>query len=577
MQQDNAIQYGRIAMRLIVMFAMLTVSSIFTAPVRAQSSPSDGPFRVTFNAQGLSQITYQGQALLPEDASVRRQPCSLRGTVILRSYDGVRVAPAGAKEERPHGHLPGPPTERQFDPDTRTLTVAYPWMELTCRYTVRDDRLEMRIEITNTSRHIIDKLHLNLVTLRLDPDAQTLVKTDYEVEKTDGRYPLIQGRFASGEIALVNDRIGRDLGLHIERRPKDSDQYHARLFIGEGHGNFHIDRSIHPGQTDRYTLSLRVGPKDDRPLNLVGDLVERMRAVYPSLVDWPDRRPIGRIMVARRTNRSGTNPRGYLMDESVDITTDEGLASFHKRFIDWAEKCVENAKRINAQGVIVWDLGGKEYPPANYYGEPRKLPKEIRPVVDEFFATFREAGLRTGVLLRWDRRPFRWHYDNQPIEGLPNAEQIGLLPVSDPVEFNSRKIEYAKERWGCELFYVDANNRTEFRSIRALARRHPDVLIIPEHAVLYEFGAGPELHTVARDKGKAPFIPEHVRTVYPNTFRVMPRLGLLDEQALRRSMRQGNVPMAPVFYSPGKRYEKIRRAVEQIGADKLRRFDAAGK
>ncbi|MFP4056572.1 MAG: discoidin domain-containing protein [Candidatus Brocadiia bacterium] len=64
------------------------------------------------------------------------------------------------------------------------------------------------------------------------------------------------------------------------------------------------------------------------------------------------------------------------------------------------------------------------------------------------------------------------------------------------VERMSRKIEYAKENWGCTIFYVDTNGvhrpvgeKQEFKWTlldplvwREIHKRHPDVLLIPEFA-----------------------------------------------------------------------------------------------
>jgi len=50
------------------------------------------------------------------------------------------------------------------------------------------------------------------------------------------------------------------------------------------------------------------------------------------------------------------------------------------------------------------------------------------------------------------------------------------------------KIDYARERWGATMFYVDSNGGIrrpdEIWQLRLLAEQRPDILLIPEHTYL---------------------------------------------------------------------------------------------
>ena len=93
------------------------------------------------------------------------------------------------------------------------------------------------------------------------------------------------------------------------------------------------------------------------------------------------------------------NPRGWFLDpKGVDVTTPAGRAAFKERVLQYADGSVALLKKMGAQGSIVWDLEGQEYPHAtSYLGDPRSLPEEMDAVADEFFARLRSDGLRTGV------------------------------------------------------------------------------------------------------------------------------------------------------------------------------------
>ncbi len=89
-----------------------------------------------------------------------------------------------------------------------------------------------------------------------------------------------------------------------------------------------------------------------------------------------------------------------------------------------------------------------------------------------------------------DRNPLGDDFSDIWPEGVP-AERF--YPI---VERMSRKIQYAKENWGCTLIYIDTNGvhrpvgeKQEYKWTlldphiwRELHKRHPDVLLIPEFA-----------------------------------------------------------------------------------------------
>jgi HEAT repeat protein len=231
---------------------------------------------------------------------------------------------------------------------------------------------------------------------------------------------------------------------------------------------------------------------------------------------WKDRRPIGSLFLANEGACSAINPSGYMA--AKDVTTPEGRAEFRKKLLETADRCVANLKAMNAQGVIVWDIEGYEFPGLKYVGDPRMLPEfspAMSEIAPEFFKKFTDAGLKVGVCLRpnyifripeehlikHNRDPRQhWGYMlyKEPGVAIEKGEyewfnKVQQDRVKDPVEELSSRIAYTKKNWGASIFYVDTNNYgknvngVEKGTLMPaamwarLAAKHPDVLFIPEH------------------------------------------------------------------------------------------------
>jgi hypothetical protein len=167
---------------------------------------------------------------------------------------------------------------------------------------------------------------------------------------------------------------------------------------------------------------------------------------------------------------------------------------------------------MDAQGMILWDVEGQEFPHAtSYLGDPRSLPPELDGVIDEFFQRFRDAGLRTGLCIR-PQRPVRAAY----------AEGVFQMEVADPVENLNSKIAEAQRRWGCTLFYVDSNGDPSLPldagQFKKVAEAHPDVLLIPEQQNLLYYA-----YTAPYDELRqgVASTPPPVLRAYPGAFSVL--------------------------------------------------------
>jgi hypothetical protein len=209
---------------------------------------------------------------------------------------------------------------------------------------------------------------------------------------------------------------------------------------------------------------------------LVTVLVAAMLYIFRSQVHWPDRRPIGVLFLASDYHSSASNPRGWFNEKSLNITGTNGSETFRRALTEYTDRSLEILKRTGAQGVIVWDLEGEQFPhKTTFIGDPRllnRLAPEMDAMADEFFQRLRDAGLRVGVTIR----PQQLIFDN----GGPRQTQVLNL-----AKILREKIAYARQRWGATLFYLDSNYSAlrpdELWQLRRVAREFPDVLLIPEH------------------------------------------------------------------------------------------------
>lgn len=235
----------------------------------------------------------------------------------------------------------------------------------------------------------------------------------------------------------------------------------------------------------------------------------------PTSIHWPDRRPIGVLFLASNFYSSATNPRGWFNDPSLDVTGPDGLKNFRKALLDYTDRSIAILKRTGAQGAIVWDLEGEEFPhKTTYIGDPRllgRLAPEMAPVVDEFFGRLRSAGFRVGLTVRPQQLVFDDH-------GQPRQTQ-----VFDIKRILLDKIDYARERWGATMFYVDSNGGIrrpdEIWQLRRLAEQRPDILLIPEHTYLpYSAFSAPY---VSLRKGDSTEKSAWTRKLFPESFQAV--------------------------------------------------------
>jgi hypothetical protein len=221
--------------------------------------------------------------------------------------------------------------------------------------------------------------------------------------------------------------------------------------------------------------------------------------------------------------------------------------------------------------MITWDPEGEEFPGACYYGDPRLVPTlapemefkndGAKSAIDEYFEKFRAAGLRTGVCIRPQQIAM---IDGKPVHHDTDDDHA--------TEVLLERIGYAKQRWGCTLFYVDSTATAVFggRSyypdvFKAVADAYPDVLLIPENESMRYFAYSAPLNSYMHHKITS--TPVGARLVYPKAFSVLmapdgdrPE----DHDALVSAVRRGDILLFNCWYmSEGA--EKIKKLYGETG------------
>src|SRR5882724_626095 len=542
---------------------LLLVFGIFASAIRASAdSPADqmqatsavrfaavkNGLDFSVGARGLDSLSFNGRSLLVSPENGELQP---EKSVFRAVLDALL----------PRSSSPSATPKKQAD----TIDLSYPWGRVSCAYGKQDNRLTMRIEVSNTSSEPLNELSLRLMELTFAhlPNGGTLEAgmfgfgfkgPEWALHQgppsipsvADPRFvvPIIQVSYGTGVLNFCSDDA--ECAVDVPRSTNFPARTSYPLVI--------TCRDIKPGVSKTLNVSLRFGPAGARVQDLSSDVLERYAQKYPFQVNWTDRRPIGAIYLASSGINVATNPRRWIMNEGKnDITTGEGKAAFREALIKLADNSIKVLKDANAQGMITWDPEGQEFLESCYYGDPRLTPvlapdTEVKndqgmTAIDEYFDKFRRAGLKVGVCLRPQQITI---VNGKPAQGAADDQHAGQV-LKD-------KLAYAKKRWGCTLFYIDSTVRVTNDSLdpdvfKVVADANPDVLLIPENESMRYFAYSAPLNSYMHHKVTS--TPVGARLVYPKAFSVLmapdgdrPE----DHNALVAAVRHGDILLFNSWY-----------------------------
>lgn len=253
----------------------------------------------------------------------------------------------------------------------------------------------------------------------------------------------------------VNDPVAMDLALRKqeEERAAKGETWWLKLSVGGdrllSHDRY-SSRPIPPGGSDTSTVWLRFGDAAD-PLAPAREALEAYGEAHPMRFSWPDRRPIVPTMVGDHLP--------FHEPESLELTRPAAgpkAEEVRKRMLDHADSLIAQMKKIDAQGMIVWNIEGNTPPAIKYVGDPHMIEymcPEADAVADEFFKRFRDAGFKVGVCLRpsvievGELATSPWLKGENPNATTPYAFFHNTPhQTRSPADILSDKVAYAKKR-----------------------------------------------------------------------------------------------------------------------------------
>ncbi len=507
---------------LLTASTCIALCTLLTAPTFAQTETPLGEIK----DDGLTSLQIQNRQWLVRE--VPDDGLRLRA-VTLKNLDGT----AHAFDVR----------SMKRSVEAQSTILKADWGRIATAFKWKNNNLQIQTRVENTGNLMIDGVDLQLLTLRF-PAMPNGFNGEPRLNANRDAPGLIEANGADWRFFASNDDTTRAM---IWGFPYSLDKPDNRIYplivstqqIGWLQGpnllDSYLPRPIYPGGSDTFSITLHFNAQD-RP-----QVLANYAKQFPMLLQWDDRRPIGMVMMSSSEAQlhSDSNPRGWFNDPALDV---KNAAEFKKRVLARADESVRILKAMNAQGAVVWDIEGQQFPHAtSYLGDPRSLPPEIDAVADEFFKVFRDAGLKIGVTIR-PQRPIRSAYGE-------NVEQV---EVPDAAQTLIDKIAYAKKRWNCSLFYVDSNGDPNVpfpaQIFEHVLAAHPDVLLMPEHQTARTYRSGAPYDEL---RGGVTGTLDWVRDIYPRAFSV---ITVSDGDAkkhhddLVQSVKRGDILMSRVWF-----------------------------
>jgi hypothetical protein len=538
-----------------------------STPTELQPSTTQQGLNFVVGAHGLDSLSFNGQSLLRSAQGGDLQPWRS----IFREVLDVLFLPASS---------PIPAPAKRAD----TVDLSYPWGRVSCAYGKQGQKITMRIEVSNASAKKIDEFSLRLMELTFPrvPDGGTLEAGMFgfgfkgpewplfqypasipTAADTKFVVPIIRMDYGTGALNFCGDDLESSVDVPCWTDSPARTSYPLVV----------ICRDIKSHASKTFNVSLRFGLGGASVHDLSGDILKGYASKYPFQVNWKDRRPIGAIFLAGPQINVTSNPRRWIMNSGeIDVTNDKGKSAFRAALLKLADNSVQILKDTDAQGMITWDPEGEEFLGACYYGNPRLVPSlapemefknnGAESVVDEYFAKFRAAGLKVGICIRPQQIVM---VGGKPVQQLVDDEHA--------LQILRERIAYAKQRWGCTLFYVDSTYCVDLtapagRSLypdvfKAVAQTYPDVLLIPENESMRYFAYSAPLNSYQHHRVTS--TPAGARMVYPKAFSVLMAADgdqSEDHAALLNAVGRGDILLFNCWY-PSAGAEKIKKLYEE--------------
>ena len=318
--------------------------------------------KVTYGASGIETIAYRGVAL----ADLKQYPADAFqiGHMKMTNLAGTPKTTGGYAWGENN-------TGKKWNREEKTWEYLYPWGSIQVQ--LRQDGDTLNVNVTESNRAdsgvilygvsvVPFVLHFGQTPAGFSPGPYPAISDNYT---SPG---VVLADYGKGIAALVIPDAGKPLYAAFQRLPAPGS--FAAVVSSTSPDQLatfqrHLDRPVLPGQKDRFTVSLRFCGDGEPLQTIAADALSSWHRRWPSTLDWKDRRAIGAVYLASSPSAGAApdpnNPRRYFdLDTSsgVDIRTPGGLSKFQQRILDYANSVVENLRRLDAQGVVTWDIEG---------------------------------------------------------------------------------------------------------------------------------------------------------------------------------------------------------------------------
>ena len=535
------------------------------------SAQAQSAVQVTFGSKGVERVDYNGNTL--EDTNRFRDDVFHIGHMKLTDLSGKLLS-------GPQYDWGEVNNAKSWNPVTHAWTYSFRWGSINVQFVPDGNSLDMNVTAQNFSGSgvIFHGAVIYPLALHFPRLPAGFGDSSYEHFAFNTTGPSVTlADYGDGQVATVLADASKPLYTGFE--PAGMPYAYYPVVSGTGLDNMATffprnDRPVAPGETDSFTVALRFAPSGIDLGTLAADAYRAWAQKWPSQVQWPDRRIIGTAYLASSGDGPNhlaagflNNPRRYSNTgnpSDFDIRSGDGLNKFQHRILQQAIDNVTNLQRMNAQGIVTWDIEGQQFPHnTSYVCSPDQIAQvapEMESVVgdpsspyngmkldDAYFKIMRDAGFRVGVCVRPQHFSF---YGNG------TAEQ-SFLPASQIAAELTAKMRYAHDRWGATLFYidstVDANGGVLDPGIfQQVSASMPDSLLIPEESSpkYYAYTAPFQTFIFHNDLGT----PSEIYNYYPRAFSVnlvndvdAGRLAQYRSQ-LTESVRHGDILMLHADY-----------------------------
>ena len=459
-----------------------------------------GQLSVTYGASGIQSLSYDAKPLedlaaSPSDAFHiwHMKLTDMTGNLLSGSSYGWGETNIG----------------KSWNTATKSWTYLFVWGSVTVQFAQSGDTLNMMVTESNNanSNVILDGASIYPFVLHFPQLPAGFTNQGYPQLAFNTTGPSVTlANFGASEVAAIVPNANKP--LYSGFLPAGGSNCYTAFISSttpDGLATFQPqnDRPVQPGQTDSFTVSLRFAPSGTPTSAFASDAYSSWAQNWPPQLSWTDRRSIGTAYLATsplsgNINQSGgypNNPRRFFNDSNADdfdINTPSGMAALQARVLQQAVTNVQNMQRLGAQGSITWDIEGEQFPQStSYVCEPDNIAQiapEMETAItdpnspyvgmkldDAYFKVMTNAGFRVGVCVR--PQHFTLNADG-------TAQQTTLPDSLIGAEL-TRKIQFAHNRWGATLFYIDSTVDLNGAALDAaifqqVAAGFPDSLLIPE-------------------------------------------------------------------------------------------------